>query len=695
MKINIFKSLVAAVAVTFGAAGVTGCQDHFDDWDLSAPVADIEANTTILDFKKEFWNENSTNYCVEIPAREDGSHYIVKGRVISSDRESNVFKCLYIQDETAALPISINQYSLYVNNRPGQELVIDLTGLYCGRYAGMFQIGAIDYDEKTGDTQTTFLDPEIFMLHRQLNGIPDPAKIDTFTIEDLSVMTNDPLKWQGQLVQFNNVTFTNGNNPDNNQLCNKYQSSGYNQEITGTFGSLNIRTSGYSTFWNEKIPAEACDVAGIAGYYSGSSPWQLILNDLQGIMNIGNPTAEGSQNQPYTVERAIELSAADNTTGWVKGYIVGTIQPEITTISSSADIQWIGTEPFIVDNYVVIAPSPETRDYKKCMLVPLAAGSALYTYGNLVDHPELAGRTLNIRGRFSSTMGMASVAGNDGSAPTFRIQGVDVPGSDEPEPEPDGDGSEDKPYSVTQVLKLNNPGTLSWMEGYIVGSSVGVSGAFEPVNLKADGNSPSNILVAATPTETDINKMVVVQLVYDTDARKSLNLVDNPGVYGKKVALQGKLEKYFNRVGMKETGAFKLDGQSGTDPTPPSGLEGDGTEEKPYTASDVITLNNPGTDSWVVGYIVGTADGVSGAFEPVNFTANGSNSKTNLLIAATPDERDLTKIVPVQLPTTDDIRANLNLADNPGNLGKKIKLKGKLEKYFNRPGVRSITTYEL
>lgn len=562
MRLNIFKSTIAAVVL--GAAGLTGCQDHFDEWDLSAPVADSKSNISILDFKKAFWQEND-NYCVEIPAKEDGSHYIVSGRVISSDADGNVFKCLYIQDETAALAISINQYSLYVNYRVGQEVIIDLTGLHCGRYSGGFQIGAMNYDNQTGDDLTTFLAPEIFTMHRQLNGDPKPELVDTFLIEEFSDITNDLPKWQGQLVRFNNVTWTNANDPTNDQLCNEYHSSGYNQPFSGSFGSINARTSGYSTFWNTKLPTDACDVVGILSYYSGKTPWQVLLNDLAGIMNIGNPTAEGIKTQPYTVERAIELSAANNVTGWVQGYIVGTIQPEITSISSNADIQWVGTAPFIVDNYLVIAPSPETRDYTQCLLVPIATNSALYTYGNLAEHPDNAGRTLNIYGRFSTSMGMAALAGNDGTPTSFVLQGVDVPGSDDTEKE--GDGSEESPYTVTQVLSLGNPGTLSWVEGYIVGSSVGTGGAFEPINLTASGNSASNLLLAATPTETNPDKMVVVQLYYGTDARTYLNLQSNPSMLGKKVQIQGTLSAYFERIGIKMPEAYKiLDGSgSGSD----------------------------------------------------------------------------------------------------------------------------------
>lgn len=688
LHMKLYKSILAAAAVIIGAAGVTGCQDHFDEWDLSAPAADIQANTTILEFKQAFWQE-STNYCVEIPEREDGSHYIVKGRVISSDREGNVFKCLYIQDETAALPISINQYSLYVNNRVGQEILIDLTGLYCGRYSGMFQIGAIQYDDKTGDAGTTFLDPEIFTLHRQLNGNPEPEKIDTIVIEDVSGMTGDPMKWQGQLVRFNNATFTNANNPSNDQLCNVYQSSGYNQALTGKFGDVNVRTSGYSDFWNTKLPKDACDVVGIAGYYASSgTPWQIILNDAQGIMNIGNPTAEGIKTQPYTVERAIELSAANNVTGWVQGYIVGTIQPEITSISSNADIQWVGTAPFIVDNYLVIAPSPETRDYTQCLLVPIATNSALYTYGNLAEHPDNAGRTLNIYGRFSTSMGMAALAGNDGTPTSFVLQGVDVPGSDEPDTPIEGDGTKESPYTVAQAIAKNS-GT-AWVKGYIVGTNSG-----DP-DYKFETSAPftlvSNVYIADSPNETNEAKMMPVQLTKGTEICNAINLVNNPDNLGKVLAVEGSIERYFGQPGLKSLTAYELDG-SGSGGGGSTPVEG-GTEDDPYSVSEALSVYVNGkviADVWVEGYIIGSSN--AGAVFTPTLSATGA-SGTNIIIAESADETDPTKMLPVQLPAG-DVRTNLNLNSNPDLFGKKVELKGSIEVFFNRAGLKGTSAYKL
>ncbi|MDE6366584.1 MAG: hypothetical protein K2L33_03270, partial [Muribaculaceae bacterium] len=67
-----------------------------------------------------------------------------------------------------------------------------------------------------------------------------------------------------------------------------------------------------------------------------------------------------------------------------------------------------------------------------------------------------------------------------------------------------------------------------------------------------------NILLAVDPTETDPAKMVPVQLVAGTDIRQQLNLIDNPDNLGKKVKIEGKLEKYFARPGIKSPSAFQL-----------------------------------------------------------------------------------------------------------------------------------------
>ena len=72
-----------------------------------------------------------------------------------------------------------------------------------------------------------------------------------------------------------------------------------------------------------------------------------------------------------------------------------------------------------------------------------------------------------------------------------------------------------------------------------------------------------------------------------------------------------------------------------------------GTKEDPYTVDQVLTLGNPGTTAWVKGYIVGSAaDDTADSFT----TATGASaSDTNIFIAATADETDYNKCLPVEL----------------------------------------------
>ena len=690
MKLSIFKSLLAAAAVC-GAAGLSGCQDSFDDWALQAPVASEKANISILDFKQEFWSD-SLNYCREIPARADGSHYIVSGRVVSSDEQGNVFKSLYIQDETAALPISINQYSLYIANRVGQEIVLDLTGMYAGKYRGMFQLGFPSWNESFGVTETSFMAPEFFNTHRELNGNPEPAKVDTIVINDLSEINSDVMKWQGQLVRFNNATFANGNNPADNQLVDKYHSSGYNQTLNVNGGTMAVRSSGYATFWNMKLPAEACDVVGILGYYQSSESaqpgtcWQLVLNDAEGIMNIGNPTAEGIKSKPYTVGEAIaKADEGFSDLAWVKGYIVGTLAPEVTDVTSNSDIQWAGTEPYIMDNYLVIAQEPDVRDYTQCILVPLPAGSSLYTYGNLADNEELAGRTLNIRGKFTRQMGMPYLASNAGTPESFEIEGVVVPGGSDPEPS-QGDGSENSPYSVAQAI-ANNSGT-AWVKGIIVGTMN--SNNNYTLEVAAPFTVASNVYLADNASETNTANMLPVQLVSGTDVRKAVNLMDNPSNLGKELTIEGTLEKYFSQPGLKAPTAYKLDG-AGSTPTPtPTPGNGDGSEANPYDVASAIA-NNSGT-AWVKGIIVGTMNSNN------NYTLEVAAPFTvasNVYLADNASETNTANMLPVQLVSGTDIRKAVNLMDNPSNLGKELMIQGTLEKYFSQPGLKAPTAYKL
>lgn len=111
------------------------------------------------------------------------------------------------------------------------------------------------------------------------------------------------------------------------------------------------------------------------------------------------------------------------------------------------------------------------------------------------------------------------------------------------------------------------------------------------------------------------------------------------------------------------------------------------TLEKPYTVSEAVAAGSG--NEYVKGFIVGSVEGQvlsSGAhFSTENAVA------TNIILAESASETDVTKVMAVQLPSGTDIRTKLNIKDNAGNLGKEVVLYGSIENYFGQIGLKSVT----
>ena len=426
-----YISLIAPVLAALSAAAVLpACQDDIDEPAFldEVPVATLKPNATILEVKEKFW-QDVTPYCSAIGTKDNGEHYIVKGRVISSDYSGNIFKSFYIQDETAALPISVNQYNLYLEYRVGQEVVIDLTGLYMGRYSGLEQLGYPQWKASADAYEPTFMQPAFLSGHIQRNGYPEPEKVDTLLIRDLSKLPTNATdgaymrKWQGQIVRINNVKF---NPQDGLDVFGIYHENVNQQIADANNNTLTVRTSGYSNFWNHKLPEGFGDVVGILGYYYDSSAptdsWQLTLIDEYGLMNFGNPTLpEGTKDRPWSVATAVQMeNLGENETGWVQGYIVGTIASEVENITSANDIEW-GANATLAAS-VVIGQTRDTRDLNQCLVISLPQNSAIRDQVALLNHPENLGKKLTLLGRLQKYMGTYGVVDNAGTADTFVLE---------------------------------------------------------------------------------------------------------------------------------------------------------------------------------------------------------------------------------------------------------------------------------
>ena len=455
--------LAAMAALT---VGFSACQDDIDAPNVEVPQTDLVANTTILELKERFWDE-ATNYAAEITDPDDESHrFIIEGTVISSDEEGNVFKSLIIQDKTAALAFSIDTYNLYLNYRPGQKIVMDVTGMTIGKYAGLQQMGRKSWYSNGSTWQVSFMPLLSFQDRAELSGMPDKAAIDTLVVNSFADITQaaqsaDGLRqWQSRLVRFRNVYFEEGGKRKFS-VWHTTENSEQNTNLVDRNGAtMIVRTSGYCTFFNETLPVGNIDLVGILSFYNGS--WQIIMIDGAGVMSAGE--LKGTQENPYTVEEAIEeVNSGISSKSWVKGYIVGTLQPEVTEVTSNGDIDW--DAPFLLNNNLIIAPSATTTDYTQCMVVRLPSQSVFQKYGNLVSNPSNIGHEITVLGDLAKDFGMAGVTNNGGTDKDFTIEGVTV----EPEPVEPGAGV------TVMATAMTVPGTTT-AGAYTITTAQGTGG---------------------------------------------------------------------------------------------------------------------------------------------------------------------------------------------------------------------------
>lgn len=418
---NIFKYMGL---LALGFVSLTSCQDDVDAPAPAEPVATLTANTTIAEVKAAFWSDDR-NYIKTIETKENGDHYIIKGRVISSDASGNIYKSLIIQDETAALAMSINANSLYTAYRVGQEIVLDLTDMYIGKYNGLQQLGFPNFTEQYG-WEATFMPKMFFEQHRQLNGLPKPEKVKTLVLTGADLASGTPenlQRLQSQLVRFNDCyfeeggqnTFTDGSKVTSNRTL---------KLADGT--SVIVRTSGYSNFWSNTLPEGHGDVVGILSYYG--TDWQMMIMNADDCMNFGNPTKNpGSQEVPYTVTQAIDAINAGIAANdvWTTGFIVGAVAPGVKEVKSNADIEF--TANVSLDNTLVIAADPEEKDYTKCLIFALPQGTPLRQYGNLLDNPANYGKVITLKGNLGKYLGTSGITGNTGASDSFSIDGVEIP----------------------------------------------------------------------------------------------------------------------------------------------------------------------------------------------------------------------------------------------------------------------------
>lgn len=739
---TIFRTTVLALTSLGGMMTLNGCQDNFDIPPVTIPRATMTANTTIAELKAALWSDD-VNYAVLVGKKSSGEDYIVKGRVISSDAAGNVYKSLVIQDETGALPMSINMTSMYNTYRVGQEIVIDVTGIYCGKYAGYEQLGG--YGEYNGTPQTSFMAQETFTSHAELNLLPSPEMTIVAPgankpsdgiyclvaeIGSLPQTAEGQREWQGQLVEFRNVTFEGGGS-QTYAAESDWASGTTSRTIKDASGnSLTIRNSGYATFCKDVMPSGNGTVRGILSYFNGA--YQLLIRSTADVIF----DSKGNQDDPYSIEEAIELQGT-GAAGWTKGYIVGSVKAGVSTIVSSEQIIW--SKDAEMDNTLVIAPSKDCKDISKCLVVELPNGSALRTYGNLLDNPAVYQATINIYGVFDKYLGTYGITGNTGSTGEFIIDGVT------PNPNPnveavaslycdfEGYGADistlcsqkgwaiaktsgDKDwwlrefssntYATATAYKGSNGPWKEWLISPAIDIDKSPKKTLEFITQAAyqAANCGLNVYVLtsqdpSTATKTLLNASmpnIPASGYSDWVNSGTIDLSSFSGViyigweYYADSATTSSTYCIDNvNIGGAETGGGG--GGGGNEPNE----EGDGTEASPYNVKYVMDTTKDETGVWVEGYVVGWVSGMTWATGATfNGTVGSDYTNTNIILGPA-SGASVSNSIPVQLPNSGDIRTVLGLGNNPSIYMKHVKMKADITKYFGVRALKNMSEYKV
>lgn len=402
--------MLAGMALALGAFAFSSCTEDEEmppvAPGITIPQATMKANTSILDFKKAFW-QASDGYYTEVTKKPNGEDYIIRGRVVGNDLGSNIYKTLMIQDSTAAVTIVVDMSSMGAGRyKIGEEVILNCTGLYAGRTQGNFQIGEkYYYKDDLTKPQIGNMSEEQFLAHVQVNGLPQPDSVYAYTmgigaINAMASNADSLMKYQSQLIRLNDVSFKGGGTltwgEDGSSHAKRYL---YNQAGQ----SIVVDCSGYSDFANQTLPAGHGDVQCILSYYSG---WQLVFVTNEDCFNFGGEsyapvapeaTGAGTAADPYNVGSVLEGAAGTGV--WVTGYIVGWIDG--MTLSTGANF----TVPASVNSNILLAATPDEKIVENCIPIALPNGTAVRTNLNLQNNAGNLGKQVSIRGNLATYFG--------------------------------------------------------------------------------------------------------------------------------------------------------------------------------------------------------------------------------------------------------------------------------------------------
>ena len=279
---------ISYILITLACTLLTACMAGSYD-DPYTPAEDVFGNKaisetnviTIAELKSMFSSTISNSGMKEVT-----DDIKIKGTVTGNDIEGNIYNEVVIDDGTGAFIICSAQGGLFGVLPVGQEILIDLKGLYVGAYGQQGEVGT-PYTSKSGSTYVSRMSRFLWNQHYRPIGTADPQSVvpeefDTKRLTDAAYLESHC----GKLMTLKGVEIQGADGkavfaPTDGSVS--LTANCANRQFKGISSSqLVLRTSTFADFAGNVMPTGKVDVTGIFTRYRNT--WQILMrteSDIQ------------------------------------------------------------------------------------------------------------------------------------------------------------------------------------------------------------------------------------------------------------------------------------------------------------------------------------------------------------------------------------------------------------------------------
>lgn len=437
------------IALAFLALTLGSCMgDGYADPDLTekVPAAPYGNNSlreknviSIADLKTQFATIINNDNGYKLIEKD----MMIKAVVTGNDVSGNIYNQVSVQDASGAIIIAINGSGLSGYLPVGQEILVNLKGLYIGSYKKLPQIGGVNTKLSDGSLGMGKIERAVWNQHfKILNpGEADattvvPEEFDLTKLTDAAYMDANVCKLMTlKKVKFASANGTNVWAPDDSNTSLELIDAETGKKISSS--NLVVRNSGYSKFANEVVPQGVFDITGIFTRYNNT--WQIVLrstDDLkQVVLAYLSEPFDASQGN-FTIDNIKLADGVEFVWKWASaaygmkasGYVNGSKQELQSRLKSPAiDLKSAKSAKLMFDQAINFASdikqeckvqiSTDGKTWTDLDVQGYPAGNSWDFVASTADLTKYCGKTIYIGFLYSST---------PTSAPTWEVKNFAV-----------------------------------------------------------------------------------------------------------------------------------------------------------------------------------------------------------------------------------------------------------------------------